>query len=75
MQHIAQTSLEDAGVWLGRKHRLLNTKLKEAQALLAESGRDVAYLREQWRLQVIELTKPGAGMLVAHTANPSANIL
>ena len=49
------------GAWLSRKARNLADKRKEAYVLLEEAGdvaRDEHFIREQWRAQVAEQTRP-----------------
>ncbi|KAI5887797.1 uncharacterized protein SCHCODRAFT_02515344 [Schizophyllum commune H4-8] len=64
MLYLAETSIQDAGAWLTRKRTLVQTKRKEAKRLLAECGPladDLAFVRQQWREQLIAQTKPTKG--------------
>jgi hypothetical protein len=58
---IDQKSLLSMGTWMQRKWIAMDTKMKEAEEILSdiyEKGYTEAELREQWKLQVAEQTKP-----------------
>jgi hypothetical protein len=56
-----QKSLLSMGTWIRRKWIAVDTKMKEAEEVLSEvyeNGYTEALLREEWKLQVAEQTKP-----------------
>jgi hypothetical protein len=56
-----QKSLLNMGNWVRRKWMVMDMKMKEAEEVLSEvynEGYTEDMLREQWKLQVIEQTKP-----------------
>ncbi|KAJ7113865.1 hypothetical protein C8R44DRAFT_740749 [Mycena epipterygia] len=58
IEHADETSLLRLGEWIKRRHLHCATKRIEARKVLAESGKPITLLREQWKMQVAAQTKP-----------------
>ncbi|KAJ7138032.1 hypothetical protein C8R44DRAFT_607596 [Mycena epipterygia] len=58
IEHADETSLLRPGEWIKRRHLHCATKHIEARKVLAESGKSITLLREQWKMQVAAQTKP-----------------
>ncbi|KAJ3759292.1 hypothetical protein EV360DRAFT_82236 [Lentinula raphanica] len=58
VQHADRLSLVGLGEWLARKWRITQSKYREADAEVHDSGKDPQYLREQWKSQISSQTKP-----------------
>ncbi|KAG6805218.1 hypothetical protein H0H92_000247, partial [Tricholoma furcatifolium] len=49
---------QNFGIWLQRRYKHAQQKLHRAQALIDSCEKTVVHLRDQWRLQVAQQTKP-----------------
>ncbi|KAJ7121193.1 hypothetical protein C8R44DRAFT_831780 [Mycena epipterygia] len=58
IEHTDETSLLRLGEWIKRRHLHCATKRIEARKVLAESGKPITLLREQWKMQVAAQTRP-----------------
>ncbi|KAJ7873548.1 hypothetical protein B0H14DRAFT_3438323 [Mycena olivaceomarginata] len=56
--HHQEASLFRLGDWIRRRYHHCLQKRTDATKDLRESGKPVAFLREQWKLQVVAQTKP-----------------
>lgn len=58
IQYLSDKAHAGSGDWLARRWSTCEKRKTQAAQALRKTGKDVAFLREQWDLQVAAQTKP-----------------